>query len=217
MIKQVFESTMSPRIGLIVSSQRRVRICPQVANFVQETIQASLTTTTAKPLLHQIDLAAWNLPIFDETVIPQKIQDPSGYDHEHTRAWSREIASHDAFIFVSPQYNGGYPASLKNAIDYLFNEWKGKPTMIVTYGGRGGGLCGAQIEGVMTLMGMKPIGRRVELSYPDMEFAVKKAFPGQDLGLDAASQDSVWASEKPNIIAAFKELEAALSTQPNGA
>lgn len=208
---------MPPRIGLIIGSTRRVRICPQVADFVQETIQASLSKNDTKPLIHKIDLAAWNLPIFDEAVIPQKILDPSGYEHEHTRAWSREIASHDAFIFVSPQYNGGMPAGLKNAIDFLFNEWKGKPTMIVTYGGRGGGLSGAQLKSVMSLMGMKPIEKRVELSYPSMEWGVKKAFPGEDLGLDAKSDESVWASERPNIVAAFEELEAALSTQTNGA
>ena len=41
----------------------------------------------------------------------------------------------DAFVFVTPEYNHGYPASLKNAIDYLNQEWRYKPVGFVSYGG----------------------------------------------------------------------------------
>ncbi len=51
-----------------------------------------------------------------------------------------------AIVFVSPQYNWGYPAPLKNAIDHLYKEWAGKPAMIVTYGGHGGSKCAAQLR-----------------------------------------------------------------------
>lgn len=204
---------MPPKIGLVIASARAVRICPQVANFVLGTIQGSATSTNDKPTINKIDLKEWNLPLFDEPVIPAQIKDPSGYKHEHTRAWSREISSHDAFIFVSPQYNWGYPASLKNALDYLFNEWTGKPAMIVTYGGHGGDKCSAQLNEVLTGMKLQPISNRVQMKYPSMEFGVKKCFPGEDLGLDATSDESVWADERPNIVAAFEELSAALSKQ----
>lgn len=207
---------MAPKIGLIIGSARAVRIGPQVAEFVLGTIQASHSNVHDKPSIDKIDLAAWNLPIFDEPVIPQKIKDLADYHHEHTRAWSREISSHDAFIFVSPQYNWGYPASLKNALDYLFNEWTGKPAMIVTYGGHGGNKCAAQLNEVLNGLRMQPITKRVEMKYPDMDFAVQKAFPGEDLGLDATSDESVWASEKPSILAAFEELTAALPQKSNG-
>lgn len=148
--------------------------------------------------------------MFDEPIIPAHAKDESGYHHEHTKAWSREIASYEGFIFVSPQYNWGYPASLKNAIDYLFNEWVGKPAMIVTYGGYGGGKCAEQLRSVLEGCRMELTPSHVELKYPDMQWAKEKAFPGGDLGLNAESDDSVWANERSNIVAVFGELQAAL-------
>lgn len=67
------------------------------------------------------------------------------YRQAHTRARSRKIAGADGFVFVSPQYNWGYPAPLKNALDHVYREWRGKPAVIVTYGGHGGGKCSAQL------------------------------------------------------------------------
>ena len=49
-----------------------------------------------------------------------------------------KIASLDGFVFVSPEYNHGIPAALKNAIDFLFAEWNDKAAGFVSYGGAGG-------------------------------------------------------------------------------
>ncbi|KAF7114933.1 hypothetical protein CNMCM5793_000703 [Aspergillus hiratsukae] len=75
----------------------------------------------------------------------------------HLVGWSEEIASHAGFIFVTPQYEWGYPASIKNAIDYLFHEWKGKPGMIVSYGGHGGGKAAQQLCQVPQGLPMQPV------------------------------------------------------------
>jgi len=91
-----------------------------------------------------VDLADWPLPMDDEPGIPAL----GVYAQEHTRAWSRKIASADAVMFVTPQYNWGYPAPLKNAIDHLDKEWNGKPVIIVSYGGHGGDKCAAQLRQV---------------------------------------------------------------------
>ena len=53
----------------------------------------------------------------------------------HTHEWSEQVDAADAFVFVTPEYNHGYPASLKNAIDYLHHEWRYKPVGFVSYGG----------------------------------------------------------------------------------
>ncbi len=60
------------------------------------------------------------------------------YSKDHTKAWSAKIASLDAFIFVTPEYNHGTSAALKNAIDFLFHEWSDKAAGFVGYGGFGG-------------------------------------------------------------------------------
>jgi NAD(P)H-dependent FMN reductase len=165
-----------PRVGIIVGSQREPRAGLQIAKFVQKALQE---------LQHQsdldiIDLAVWSLPLYNEPGIPSHISSPKDYKHEHTRRWSTEIASYQAFIFVTPQYNWGYPASLKNAIDYLFNEWKGKPAMIVSYGGHGGGKAAEQLTQVCHGLRMLPLDKPVCLTFPDKDFMAKVG-RGEDL------------------------------------
>src|ERR1700709_2830190 len=55
------------------------------------------------------------------------------YEHEHTKQWSAKIEEADAFIFVTAEYDYSYPASLKNAIEYLVHEWAYKPAGMVSY------------------------------------------------------------------------------------
>lgn len=81
-----------------------------------------------------VDLAATGLPLLDEPV-PAAL---GGYRYEHTRRWSELITSFDGFVFVTPEYNHGMPAALKNAIDYLFTEWHDKAAGFVSYGVAGG-------------------------------------------------------------------------------
>lgn len=205
-----------PRIGLIIGSQRTPRAGPQIARFVQRTIK----DTKPSVELSLIDLVDWNLPLFNEPGIPSRIFSAEEYRHPHTQRWSREIASYDGYVFVTPQYNWGYPASLKNALDYLFNEWKGKPAMIVSYGGHGGNKAAAQLKQVCQGMRMKVLEEPVCLVFPDKEF-IAKASTGQDLGLDldldqvaALTTDgkaAVWEAEKEAIRRGFKELLASVA------
>ncbi|MGB3551289.1 MAG: NAD(P)H-dependent oxidoreductase [Candidatus Binatus sp.] len=122
-----------------MGSIRAGRLCPKIASWVVEVAQASTNLN-----YELVDLADWPLPMNDEPGLPAL----GVYAQEHTRAWSRKIASADAIMFVTPQYNWGYPAPLKNAIDHLDNEWKGKPAAIVSYGGHGGDMSAAQLRQV---------------------------------------------------------------------
>ena len=201
------------RIGVVLCTSRKPRANPQIANFVVDTIKATSLKRSGgvEPSLNFIDLQEWNLPFFNESDVPSQITDHTKYDHAHTRAWSEEIQSYDAFIFVTPQYNWGYPAVLKNAIDYLYHEWKGKPAMIVSYGGHGGGKCNAQLRQVLCGVHMIPTKRSIELSFPGKEFMVKAA-RGKPLELDGTSGRGVWNAEQKNISEAFAELMDLLST-----
>jgi NAD(P)H-dependent FMN reductase len=84
--------------------------------------------------LELIDLAEINLPFLDEPEIPARHK----YTKDHTKAWSQLISGYDGFVIVFPQYNWGYPAVLKNAMDYLFEEWANKPVSLMCYGSHGG-------------------------------------------------------------------------------
>jgi NAD(P)H-dependent FMN reductase len=91
-----------------------------------------------------IDLKDWPLPMDDEPAIPAT----GRYVQVHTKAWSEKVSGAGGLIFVTPQYNWGYPAALKNAIDHLYGEWRDKPAVIVTYGGHGGTKCSEQLKQV---------------------------------------------------------------------
>lgn len=152
------------KIGIILGSTRITRISPRIAQCIIDIIQSYEWDESFSLTL--IDLKEWNLPIFDEPAVPALIKSSEGYKSDLTKNWSREISSCDGFIFVTPQYNWGYPACLKNAIDYLYHEWKGKPAMLVTYGGHGGGKCYSQLKQVLEGLDMKVTEKGVLISYP---------------------------------------------------
>lgn len=102
-------------IALLTGSTRTPRVGPSVAAFVRTVLAPKLEGSAYA--LTSVDLGGWNLPLFNEEIMPAQLpaDDPtSGYTHALSKAWSKEIRRHDAVVFVTPQYNGGYPASLKN-------------------------------------------------------------------------------------------------------
>jgi len=122
---------------IIMGSTRAGRVCPTVAEWIAE-----LGRENTDSHYEIIDLKDWPLPMDDEPAIPAT----GRYVQVHTSAWSEKVRSAGAVIFVTPQYNWGYPAALKNAIDHLYGEWRDKPAVIVTYGGHGGTKCAEQLK-----------------------------------------------------------------------
>jgi len=196
----------SPLIGVVVCSSRNPRVCPQVAAFVMDTLKSSAAPPPVN--LQIIDLAAWNLPMFDEPHVPETIANSADYAHPHTRAWSEEVKKYAGFIFVTPQYNWGYPAVLKNAIDFLYNEWHGKAAMIVSYGGHGGGKGAAQLRQVLNGVRMQVPETMPALAFPSKKELVLAA-TGKSLNL--LEEGSIWEAEKESIRKAFEELVPLLS------
>jgi NAD(P)H-dependent FMN reductase len=139
---------------VIAGSLRPRRIALQIAAWVAE-----VGRDTTNDAFEVVDLKHWPLPMDDEPHVPAG----GGYEFDHTRAWSRKIDATGAFVFVTPQYNWGYPAPLKNALDHLYREWAGKPAMIVTYGGRGGDKCAEQLRQVCEGLHMSLIATRPSL------------------------------------------------------
>jgi NAD(P)H-dependent FMN reductase len=106
------------RVAVVIGSTRPTRICAGIAEWVKHTAEEE------SPLHYElIDLAVVDLPFLDEPLKAALRE----YEHEHTRAWSRLVSSFDGFVFVFPQYNWGYPAPLKNALDFLYYEWHDRP------------------------------------------------------------------------------------------
>jgi NAD(P)H-dependent FMN reductase len=109
-----------------------------------------------------LDLAKINLPFLDEANHPMRQK----YEHQHTKDWSAKIAAADAFIFVTPEYNAGLPAALKNAIDFLYNEWNYKPVAFVSYGAVSAGTRSVQmLKQVVTTLNMMPLAQGVNVPF----------------------------------------------------
>tara|TARA_R110002072_G_scaffold118476_1_gene250145 strand:- start:7105 stop:7626 length:522 start_codon:yes stop_codon:yes gene_type:complete len=101
-----------------------------------------------------VDLADFDLPLYDEPNHPTQQK----YQHAHTKAWSKSVASADAYVFVMPEYNYSPPPSLVNALDFVYKEWNYKPCGIVSYGGASGGLRAAQsVKLQITTLKMMPM------------------------------------------------------------
>lgn len=109
-----------------------------------------------------VDLAEVNLPLLDEPNHPAMGQ----YLHQHTKDWRARIDVADAVVFVTPEYNYGYPAALKNAIDYLHHEWQDKPAGFVSYGGVAAGIRAVQqLKQVITTLKMLPVVESVSIPF----------------------------------------------------
>jgi NAD(P)H-dependent FMN reductase len=146
---------MSERVAVVIGSTRPTRICRGIAEWIKSAAQEE------SPLQYElIDLAVINLPFLDEPLKASLRQ----YEHEHTRAWSRIVSSYSGFVFVFPQYNWGYPAPLKNALDFLYYEWHDRPAASVTYGTRGGNRSAQQFHGVLEGLHMRPLEDRLEIA-----------------------------------------------------
>src|SRR5437870_5672231 len=117
-------------LKIIIASTRPGRKGPFIGSWIFE-------LSTQKKMFDAgvLDLAIINLPFLDEPHHPRLQQ----YQQEHTKNWSKLINSADAFIIVTPEYNYGYTAPLKNALDFLYHEWSYKPVAFVSYGGIAGG------------------------------------------------------------------------------
>ena len=193
------------KVAVICGSNRTPRAGDQITTFIESILKQNLPTTS-NITLSIIDIAALNLPFFDEPGIPSKIHNPAEYAHEHTRSWSATVSSFDGFVFVSPQYNWGIPAGLKNAIDFLFNEWKGKVAMTITYGGHGGDKCDTALRVVLGGgIDMRLVEKRVNLAFEGRDMLVAAA-RGKQLGLDGEKEDGKWSSQRDGILEAWREM-----------
>jgi NAD(P)H-dependent FMN reductase len=109
-----------------------------------------------------VDLAEIGLPLLDEPNHPRLRQ----YTRQHTKDWSAIVDAADAFVIVTPEYNYGYPASVKNAIDYLHHEWQHKPVGFVSYGGVAAGTRAVQqLKQVVTTLRMLPVTDSVNIPF----------------------------------------------------
>jgi len=142
---------------IIVGSVRPGRIGLPIAEWVRAHAE-----TESDFEIDFVDLAELALPFMDEPNHPRLRQ----YTQPHTIAWSERVDAADAFIFVTPEYNHSFSPALKNAIDYLSQEWWRKPVGFVSYGGVSAGSRGVTVlEPTVLVVGLVKTGAAVEIPF----------------------------------------------------
>jgi len=129
------EATMTKlNIGIILGSTREGRLSPQVGNWVKQ-----LADARGDANYTIIDIAEYKLPLLGE----------NGNDASGAAGWSEAVAKQDGFVFITQEYNHSITGSLKNALDYLREEWNNKAAGIVSYGSVGGARAAEHLRGIL--------------------------------------------------------------------
>jgi NAD(P)H-dependent FMN reductase len=146
-----------PKLSIVIASTRPGRAGAPIADWFGARARAHDAFD-----VELIDLAEVALPFMDEPYHPRLRR----YQHDHTKAWSARVDAADAFVFVTPEYNYGFTAPLKNAIDYLHAEWQHKPVGFVSYGGVAAGTRAVQmLKQVVTTLRMLPLVEAVNIPF----------------------------------------------------
>lgn len=146
-----------PVLRIIIGSTRPGRVGPAVADWI-----ARRAEEHGGFQVEVTDLAEVDLPMFNEPNHPRLRQ----YANQHTKDWSALVDGSDAFVFVTPEYNYGFNAALKNAIDYLYSEWQHKAAGIVSYGGVAAGTRATQmLKQVLTALKVMPVPEAVNIPF----------------------------------------------------
>jgi NAD(P)H-dependent FMN reductase len=149
------------RVGIILGSTRPGRNGEAVAKWVH-----GIASKRSDAQYELVDIKSFDLPLLDEPVPPSMGQ----YSKPHTKKWAEKIASFDAFVFVTPEYNHATSGALKNAIDYLFREWNNKAAGFVGYGSAGGARAIENLRLVMGELMVADVRNQVMLSlFTDFE------------------------------------------------
>lgn len=146
-----------PVLQVIVASTRPGRVGPVVAEWIR-----GRAVEHGGFDIEFVDLAEVALPLLDEPHHPRLRR----YTQPHTQEWSATVDRADAFVFVMPEYNHGFNAALKNALDYLYHEWRHKPVGFASYGGVAGGTRAVQLlKPVLAALRLTPLVEAVHVPF----------------------------------------------------
>ena len=144
-------------ISVIVGSTRQGRFSEKPAQWIlqqlnkREAIEGRL-----------LDLRDFPMPFFDQPMPPAMPGRPA-YEHEVVKRWTAQIAASDGFVFVTPEYNYGTSAVLKNAIDWVYPEWNRKAAAFVSYGSVMGARAVQQLRETAIEIQMVPVRSSVHI------------------------------------------------------
>jgi len=144
----------NPHIGIVIGSTRQGRFSERAASWFHK-----IAVRHTDVSVEIADLRDYPMPFFDEPASPAWMPPK---DHVAER-WVAKLAELDGFVFVTSEYNHGYSAVLKNALDYAFQQFNRKPAAFVGYGGVGAARAIEQLRLVAVELQMAPIPKSVNI------------------------------------------------------
>lgn len=151
------------KIKIILGSIRQGRFGERPAKWLLEELK-----TRSDVDAELLDLRDYPMPFFDSQISPSMLN--KKYSNEIVQKWSDKIDEADAFIMISPEYNHGYSAVLKNALDWVSPEWHKKAVGFVSYGSAGGARAIEQLREVSIELRLVPITKSIHMPW---EFIMK--------------------------------------------
>ncbi|MFB6678555.1 NADPH-dependent FMN reductase [Streptomyces sp. NPDC056390] len=173
-------------IAVLIGSTREGRFAPVVSKWLAGRLDERGDMTA-----DVVDLARTPLP----TVFPAFGQELPQDSTELLAAVSPRLAAADAFVFVTPEYNHSFPASLKNAVDWHNEQWHAKPIAFVSYGGLSGGLRAVeQLRVVMAELNATTIRNTVSFhnAWSEFDASGEHADPAVEAAAKAMLDQLAW-------------------------
>lgn len=147
---------MSTKIKVIAGSTREGRFSDKAAEWI-----AAELTKQERIAVEILDLKNYDMPFFNEPVSPAHKTAP--YTNEAVVRFTQKIADGDAYVIVTPEYNHSTTGVLKNALDWVYQEWNNKPVAFVSYGSVGGARAVEQLRLIAIELQMAPIRSAVHI------------------------------------------------------
>lgn len=185
------QTPLNINIKIIIGSTRQQRFSEKPAHWIHE--EAKKKDGVNVELL---DLRDYPMSFFDEPMSPSMVQ--GKHTNEVVEKWAQKIKEADAYIIVTPEYNHGYPAILKNAMDYLYHEWNRKPVGFVSYGSASGARSVEQLRMVAVELQMAPIRSAIHIPVEMLtkvwmeKVPIEKLLPQLKDRVDTFLTDLIW-------------------------
>ena len=160
-------------VEVITGTTREGRFSERVAGWVVRHLKAR-----GDCVVELVDLREHPLPFFDA---PAPARTPRIYPREDVARLGETIDRADGFVVLTGEYNHGYPAVLKNAMDWTFVEWRRKPITFVGWGNVGGARAIEQLRQVAVEFEMAPLRHAVHI-LPEVMMKARQAGHEADLG-----------------------------------
>lgn len=153
-------------VKVIIGSTREGRFGDKPAAWI-----ADIAKQRGDMDVEVLDLRDYPMPFFNEAETPSYKTKP--YAEPNVVKWTAKIAEADAYVILVAEYNHGYTAVLKNALDYTYQEWNNKAVAFVGYGSAGGARAVEQLREVAVELQLSPVRNAVHMTY-DAVMAIAK-------------------------------------------